>query len=108
MARSTPSKTAARTAARPARRAPRARAAAAPADRDVEADIARAAERAHAAPPAHALPHGPEAFGAAIGDFLNSLSGLQVPQATLAQLHAIDVQEMDQHTTANFHRLFRP
>lgn len=28
--------------------------------------------------------------------------------ATLAQLHAIDVQEMDQHTTANFHRLFRP
>ena len=28
--------------------------------------------------------------------------------AALAQLHAIDVQEMDQHTTANFHRLFRP
>jgi TatD DNase family protein len=28
--------------------------------------------------------------------------------ATLAQLHAIDVQEMDQHTTANFHRLFMP
>jgi TatD DNase family protein len=28
--------------------------------------------------------------------------------ATLAHLHAIDVQEMDQHTTANFHRLFRP
>jgi TatD DNase family protein len=28
--------------------------------------------------------------------------------ATLASLHAIDVQEMDQHTTANFHRLFRP
>jgi len=28
--------------------------------------------------------------------------------ATLAQLHAIDVQEMDQYTTANFHRLFRP
>jgi TatD DNase family protein len=28
--------------------------------------------------------------------------------ATLAQLHAIDVQEMDRHTTANFHRLFRP
>jgi TatD DNase family protein len=28
--------------------------------------------------------------------------------ATLAQLHAIDVREMDQHTTANFHRLFRP
>ena len=23
-------------------------------------------------------------------------------------LHAIDVQEMDQRTTANFHRLFRP
>jgi TatD DNase family protein len=28
--------------------------------------------------------------------------------AALAQLHAIDVEEMDQHTTANFHRLFRP
>jgi TatD DNase family protein len=28
--------------------------------------------------------------------------------AALAQLHAIDVKEMDQHTTANFHRLFRP
>jgi TatD DNase family protein len=28
--------------------------------------------------------------------------------ATLAHVHAIDVQEMDQHTTANFHRLFRP
>ena len=27
---------------------------------------------------------------------------------TLAALHAIDVQEMDQCTTANFHRLFRP
>jgi TatD DNase family protein len=27
---------------------------------------------------------------------------------TLAQLHGIDVPEMDQHTTANFHRLFRP
>ncbi|MFL6625268.1 MAG: class I poly(R)-hydroxyalkanoic acid synthase [Vitreoscilla sp.] len=86
MARSTPSKTAARTAARPARRAPRARAAAAPADKDVEADIARAAGRAHAASPTQAVAHGPEAFGAAIGGFLNSLSGLQVPQATLAQL----------------------
>ena len=82
MARSTPTKTAARTAARPARRAPRARAAAPP-DKDVEADIARAAERASAAP---AGPHGPEAFGAAIGGFLNSLSGLQVPQAMLSQL----------------------
>jgi polyhydroxyalkanoate synthase len=86
MARSTPSKTAARTAARPARRTPRARTAAAPADKDVEADIARAAGRAPAASPAHAHPHGPEAFGAAIGGFLNSLSGLQVPQAVLAQL----------------------
>src|SRR5881394_3478929 len=77
MARSTPSKTAARTAARPARRAPRARtrAAAAPDDKAVEAGIARAAEHAPAASPAH--PHGPEAFGAAIGGFLNSLSGLQ-------------------------------
>jgi TatD DNase family protein len=28
--------------------------------------------------------------------------------AALAQVHAIDVSEMDQHTTANFHRLFRP
>jgi TatD DNase family protein len=28
--------------------------------------------------------------------------------ATLAQLHAVDATEMDQHTTANFHRLFRP
>jgi TatD DNase family protein len=28
--------------------------------------------------------------------------------AMLAQLHGIDVREMDQHTTANFHRLFRP
>jgi TatD DNase family protein len=28
--------------------------------------------------------------------------------ATLAQLHSVDVAEMDQQTTANFHRLFRP
>ena len=28
--------------------------------------------------------------------------------ATLAHVHAIDVQEVDQRTTANFHRLFRP
>ena len=28
--------------------------------------------------------------------------------ATLAQLHDVEVQEMDQQTTANFHRLFRP
>ena len=80
MARSTPSKTAARTAARQPRRTPRARAAAAPADKAVEADIARAAEHAPAAHAAH--PHGPEAFGAAIGGFLNSLSGLQVPLVT--------------------------
>jgi len=84
MARSTPSKTAARTAARQPRRTPRARAAAAPADKAVEADIARAAEHAPAAHAAH--PHGPEAFGAAIGGFLNSLSGLQVPQTALSQL----------------------
>ena len=83
MARSAPTKTAARTAARPARRAPRARPAAAPPDQDVEADIARATGRAPAALPQG---HGPEAFGAAIGGFLNALSGLQVPQATLAQL----------------------
>jgi len=86
MARSSPSKTAARTAARPARRAPRARPAAAPSDKAVEADIARAAERPHPAHPAHAAAHGPEAFGAAIGGFLQSLSGLQVPQAALAEL----------------------
>jgi len=84
MARSTPSKTAARTAARPSRRTPRARASAAPADKTVEAGIARGAEHAPAAHPAH--PHGPEAFGAAIGGFLNSLSGLQVPQTALSQL----------------------
>jgi TatD DNase family protein len=28
--------------------------------------------------------------------------------AALAQLHAVDMIEMDQQTTANFHRLFRP
>src|SRR5204862_6738264 len=28
--------------------------------------------------------------------------------ATLAQLHSVDAAEMDQQTTANFHRLFRP
>jgi TatD DNase family protein len=28
--------------------------------------------------------------------------------ATLAQLHGVDEAEMDRHTTANFHRLFRP
>ena len=86
MARSTPAKTAARTAARPARRAPRARPAAAPADEAVEADEAPAAGRAFAESHAQAHAHGPEAFGAAIGGFLNSLSGLQVPQATLSQL----------------------
>ncbi|HEY8974912.1 MAG TPA: class I poly(R)-hydroxyalkanoic acid synthase [Burkholderiaceae bacterium] len=86
MARSAPTKTAARTAARPARRAPRARAAAAPSDKAVEAGIARATERAGAAPRATTQAHGPEAFGAAVGGFLSSLSGLQVPQATLSQL----------------------
>jgi polyhydroxyalkanoate synthase len=80
MARSAPTKTAARTAARPARRAPRARPAAAPADQAIGADSPPAAGHA----PVH--PHGPEAFGAAIGGFLNSLSGLQVPQTLLSQL----------------------
>ena len=27
---------------------------------------------------------------------------------TLAELHAVDVDELDRRTTANFHRLFRP
>ncbi|HEY9023968.1 MAG TPA: hypothetical protein VIP05_06685, partial [Burkholderiaceae bacterium] len=82
MARSSPSKAPARTAARPARRAPRARTAAAPSDKAVEADIASATGRA----PAGSHAHGPEAFGAAIGGFLNSLGGLQVPQAALSEL----------------------
>jgi len=101
MARSSPSKTAARTAARPARparRAPRARPAAAPSDKSVEAAIARDIERAAAAPSAHAQAHahGPEAFGAAIGGFLNSLGGLQVPPSALSELQE---QYVNQATT---------
>ena len=71
----TAAKTVARTAARPARkRAPRATPASPPSDKPVEA------------PGAHAHPHGPEAFGAAIGGFLQSLSGLQLPQGRLSEL----------------------
>src|ERR1700744_5512633 len=69
-----------RPPAPPARkRAPRA---AATPDKAVEAGIASSAAHAHTA----THPHGPEAFGAAIGGFLNSLSGLQVPQTTLSEL----------------------
>ena len=78
---------AAKTAASPARkRAPRAASTAAPSldDKQAEASIAAATDHAHA--DAHANVHGPEAFGAAIGGFLQSLSGLQVPQATLSDL----------------------
>ena len=86
-------KSAARTAARPARkRAPRATPTAAASDKDTEASIARAAERPHAG----ANAHGPEAFGAAIGDFLNSLSGLQLPSGRLAELQD---QYVNQATT---------
>jgi polyhydroxyalkanoate synthase len=83
MARSSAAKTAARTAARPARkRVVRATPSADPSDKAVEADIARLVEQAAGKP----HPHGPEAFGAAIGGFLNSLSGLQLPQARLSEL----------------------
>jgi polyhydroxyalkanoate synthase len=82
---------AAKTAARPVRkRAARATPAAADSDKAVEASIARTVERAHARsgsnPRAHPNPHGPEAFGAAIGGFLHSLSGLQLPQGKLSAL----------------------
>ncbi len=75
MARNSAATTAAKKAVRPARkRAPRA-AAPAPAPR---AAAARAAMAAQA--------HGPEAFGAAIGGFLSSLGGLQLPPDKLAEL----------------------
>ena len=87
MARNTAAKTAAKTPARPARRrVPRATAQAAPSDKAVEAGIASAAERPQSAVHPSTLPHGPEAFGAAIGGFLNSLSGLQLPQPRLSEL----------------------
>ena len=63
-------------------RAPRAAAPAATPDKQVEAEIAQAAEHPQAAPDGH----GPEAFGAAISGFLQSLGGLQVPQTTLSEL----------------------
>jgi polyhydroxyalkanoate synthase len=52
---------------------------------------------AKAAGPASAAshPHGPEAFGAAIGGFLESLRGLQLPQDKLAELQR---QYVDQAT----------
>lgn len=79
----TAAKTAARTGARPARkRATRATAAASRSDTAAEADVAGHVESASATP----HPHGPEAFGAAIGGFLNSLSGLQLPQGRLSEL----------------------
>ena len=65
---------AAKTAARPARkRAPRATPAT-PSNKSAEPADSRSA--GHAPPAAHG--HGPEAFGAAIGGFLQSLSGLQL------------------------------
>jgi polyhydroxyalkanoate synthase len=67
-----------------------------PSDKAIEAEIARATERASAVPAMHAHPHGPEAFGAAIGGFLNSLSGLQVPLAALSELQE---QYVNQATT---------
>ena len=83
MARNPAARTAAKTAARPARkRAPRAAPAASP-DKAAEASLSDTAERAQAA---SSHPHGPEAFGAAIGGFLQSLSGLQLPQGRLAEL----------------------
>jgi polyhydroxyalkanoate synthase len=78
-----PRPTAAKTAARPARkRAIPAAPKAVCTDTEVEASISEAAAHAHTA----AHPHGPEAFGAAISGFLQSLAGLQVPQATLSEL----------------------
>jgi hypothetical protein len=84
MARSSATKTAARkTAARPARkRASRAAPAAGPEDKAAEATLSHAAE--HALAEAH--PHGLEAFGAAIGGFLKSLGGLQLPQTRMSEL----------------------
>ena len=77
-------KTAAKTASPARKRAPRATPAAASSDRAAEASVSRTAERAQAASASH--PHGPEAFGAAIGGFLQSLSGLQLPQGRLSEL----------------------
>ena len=82
MARSPAAK---KAAARPARkRATRAAPPAAPADKDVEARIAAAAGAAPARASAHV--HGPAAFGHAIGEFMQSLSGLQLPQSALTEL----------------------
>ena len=72
---------AAKTAARPARKR---------ASRSAPASAATTAASDHASPSGHAgtaaSPHGPEAFGHAIGEFMSSLSTLQLPQATLAEL----------------------
>ena len=83
----TAAKTATRTTAakapRPVARATRGRATAAVApDRPLEAEACPGAGPAATA----AHPHGPEAFGAAIGGFLESLRGLQLPQDKLAEL----------------------
>ncbi len=83
MARKPATKTAAaKTVAR--KRVARATPQAVPSDREVEASIASAAGRPRAAAPSN--PHGPQAFGAAIGGFLQSLSGLQLPPARLSEL----------------------
>ncbi|MEP6505170.1 MAG: hypothetical protein ABJD97_17660, partial [Betaproteobacteria bacterium] len=72
---------AAKTAARPARK--RVTRTAAPAA--AQAPSGKPATASHAAAPA-LHPHGAEAFGHAIGDFMNSLSALQLPPSALADL----------------------
>src|SRR5438094_543140 len=80
MARKPAAKTAIKTVGRK-----RARPAAPPpasSEKAFEAGIASAAEHSRTA----VHPHGPEAFGAAIGGFLNSLGGLQLPREKLSEL----------------------
>ena len=89
--------TARKTAARksPARKAParktaamRSRAAPAsaalPSDKAAEAAIAASAANGKSHP--HSSAHSPEAFGAAIGSFLQSMSGLALPTSALSEL----------------------
>jgi polyhydroxyalkanoate synthase subunit PhaC len=89
MPRNPAAKTAARPARKRTRRAPRPNAALS--DKAAEAAVARSVE--HAGPSSHG--HGPEAFGAAIGGFLQSLGGLQLPPGRLAELQE---QYVDQAT----------